>query len=87
VRSQVCAVAHHPRYRPLAGVIPSDAGDMRRFATVSQFVFYGRSEHISNGKRKGAGDIRSGNMYLNWTSLKRQISHVRYEAVIREVSA
>jgi len=70
----------------LAGTILLEAGDMRRFATVGHFASYCRcvgSEHLSNGKRKGAGNTKNGNKYLSWAFIEAAHFAIRYEAVIR----
>jgi transposase len=70
----------------LAGTILLEAGDMRRFATVGHFASYCRcvgSEHVSNGKRKGAGNTKNGNKYLSWAFIEAAHFAIRYEAVIR----
>lgn len=70
----------------LAGTILLEAGDMTRFATVGHFAFYCRcvgSEHVSNGKRKGAGNTKNGNKYLSWAFIEAAHFAIRYEAVIR----
>ncbi len=70
----------------LAGTILLEAGDMTRFATVGHFASYCRcvgSEHISNGKRKGAGNTKNGNKYLSWAFIEAAHFAIRYEAMIR----
>lgn len=70
----------------LAGTILLEAGDLRRFATVGHFASYCRcvgSEHVSNGKRKGAGNTKNGNKYLSWAFIEAAHFAIRYEAVIR----
>lgn len=70
----------------LAGTILLEAGDIRRFPTVGQFASYCRcvgSEHLSNGKRKGAGNTKNGNQYLSWAFIEAAHFAIRYEAVIR----
>jgi len=70
----------------LAGTILLEAGDIRRFATVGHFASYCRcvgSEHVSNGKRKGAGNTKNGNAYLSWAFIEAAHFAIRYEAVIR----
>lgn len=70
----------------LAGTILLEAGDMTRFATVGHFASYCRcvgSEHISNGKRKGAGNTKNGNTYLSWAFIEAAHFAIRYEAIIR----
>jgi transposase len=71
----------------LAGTILLEAGDLKRFATVGHFASYCRcvsSEHISNGKRKGAGNTKNGNKYLSWAFIEAAHFAIRYEAVIRQ---
>lgn len=71
----------------LAGTILLEAGDMRRFTTVGHFASYCRcvgSEHVSNGKRKGAGNTKNGNKYLSWAFIEAAHFAIRYEAVIRK---
>ena len=70
----------------LAGTILLEVGDIRRFATVGHFASYCRcvgSEHVSNGKRKGAGNTKNGNKYLSWAFIEAAHFAIRYEAVIR----
>jgi len=70
----------------LAGTILLEAGDLQRFATVGHFASYCRcvgSEHVSNGKRKGAGNTKNGNKYLSWAFIEAAHFAIRYEAVIR----
>jgi transposase len=70
----------------LAGTILLEAGDLTRFATVGHFASYCRcvgSEHVSNGKRKGAGNTKNGNKYLSWAFIEAAHFAIRYEAVIR----
>jgi transposase len=59
---------------------------MRRFPTVGHFASYCRcvgSEHLSNGKRKGAGNTKNGNTYVSWAFIEATHFAIRYEAVIR----
>lgn len=70
----------------LAGTILLEVGDIQRFPTVGHFASYCRcvsSEHISNGKRKGAGNTKNGNKYLSWAFIEAAHFAIRYEAVIR----
>ena len=70
----------------LALTILLEAGDMRRFPSVGQFASYCRcvgSQHLSNGKRKGAGNTKNGNKYLSWAVIEAAHFAIRYEAVIR----
>ena len=55
-------------------------------ATVGHFASYCRcvgSEHVSNGKRKGAGNTKNGNKYLSWAFIEAAHFAIRYETVIR----
>ena len=70
----------------LAGTILLEAGDLQRFSTVGHFASYCRcvgSEHVSNGKRKGAGNTKNGNKYLSWAFIEAAHFAIRYETVIR----
>ena len=70
----------------LAGTILLEVGNIRRFATVGHFASSCRcvgSEHMSNGKRKGAGNTKNGNKYLSWAFIEAAHFAIRYEAVIR----
>lgn len=53
----------------LAQTILLETGDIRRFPSVGDYASYCRlvgSEKVSNGKRKGKGNVKSGNKYLSW---------------------
>jgi transposase len=53
----------------LALTIMLETGDMKRFASVGNYVSYCRcvgSKRISNGKIKGEGNRKNGNKYLSW---------------------
>ena len=53
----------------LAAVILLETGSIERFDTVGRFASYARcvdSERISNGKKKGEGNVKNGNKYLAW---------------------
>jgi transposase len=53
----------------LATVIMLESGPIERFAQVGQYASYARcvdSVRLSNGKKKGAGNAKSGNRYLAW---------------------
>jgi len=53
----------------LAMVIMMEVGDIGRFKKVGNYCSYCRcvkSERISNGKKKGAGNKKNGNKYLSW---------------------
>jgi transposase len=53
----------------LATTVMLETGSIERFAAVSNFASYARcvdSKRISNGKKKGAGNVKNGNRYLAW---------------------
>lgn len=53
----------------LALTIMYETGDIGRFAGAGNYVSYSRcvkSEHKSNGKKKGEGNRKNGNKYLSW---------------------
>jgi transposase len=53
----------------LATVIALETGPIERFTTVGDYASYARcvsSVHLSNGKKKGAGNVKNGNRYLAW---------------------
>ena len=68
-----------PEFKPLLSVtgigdilgltIMLENGDMGRFAKVDHYASYCRcvkSERLSNNKKKGEGNRKSGNKYLAW---------------------
>jgi transposase len=57
-----------------------------RFAQVGNDASYSRlvgSGRLSNGKRKGKGNTKSGNKYLAWAYLEAANFAVRYNAKIK----
>lgn len=53
----------------LAQTILLETGDIKRFASVGDYASYCRlvgSTKVSNGKRKGKGNVKNGNKYLSW---------------------
>jgi transposase len=84
-----------PAYRHLLSVngigqvlgltILLETGPVERFAQVGHYASYCRcvgSERLSNGRRKGRGNTKSGNKYLAWAYLEAANFAVRYNAVI-----
>jgi transposase len=70
----------------LALTIMLETGDIRRFPTVGDFASYCRcvrSEKLSNGKRKGSGNVKNGNKYLGWAFVEAANFAVRYEPLIQ----
>ena len=53
----------------LATTIMLETGTVERFAAVGNFASYARcvdSQRMSNGKKKGEGNVKNGNRYLAW---------------------
>lgn len=66
----------------LALTIMLETGDIARFPTVGDYSSYCRcvnAERLSNGKRKGEGNRKSGNKYLSWAFAEAAHFCVRYE--------
>ena len=60
-----------------------ETGEISRFATVGDFASYCRcvgSQHLSNGKRKGQGNVKNGNKYLAWAFVEAANFAIRYNA-------
>jgi transposase len=57
----------------LATTIMLEAGAVARFARVGNFSSYCRcvdSERLSNGRKKGEGNVKNGNAYLAWAFIE-----------------
>jgi transposase len=57
----------------LATLIMLEVGTIERFAAVGNFASYARcvdSVRISNGKKKGQGNVKNGNAYLAWAFIE-----------------
>lgn len=70
----------------LATTIRLEAGELGRFAEVGDFVSYCRcvkSEHTSNGKKKGQGNTKNGNQYLAWAFIEAANFALRYDRARR----
>lgn len=68
--------------RVLGLTILLETGDIGRFARVGNFASYCRcveAKRLSNGKKKGRGNIRCGNKYLAWAFVEAANFAVRYE--------
>jgi transposase len=66
----------------IALTIMCEVGEIRRFRKVGNFASYCRcvrTERLSNGKRKGAGNKRNGNPYLSWAFTEAAHFANRYE--------
>jgi transposase len=95
-RAACAQVKGMPEYRHLvttSGIgqvlgltIVLETGPVQRFAQVGNYVSYSRlvgSERLSNGKRKGRGNTKSGNKYLAWAYLEAANFAVRYHPTIK----
>ena len=63
-----------------------ETGPVGRFARVGNYASYSRlvgSERLSNGKRKGRGNTKSGNKYLAWAYLEAANFAVRDNPTIK----
>jgi len=61
--------------RTLATLIMLEVGTIERFAAVGNFASYARcvdSARISNGKKKGQGNVKNGNAYLAWAFVEHR---------------
>ena len=57
----------------LGTTIMLETGSIERFAAVGNFASYARcvdSKRLSNGKKKGAGNVKNGNKYLAWAFIE-----------------
>jgi transposase len=57
----------------LAQTIALETGDIRRFPAVGNYASYCRcveSTKLSNGKRKGQGNVKNGHPYLGWAYME-----------------
>jgi transposase len=74
LRSQYLVLTSAPGIgRILAVIIMLETGSIERFAAVGNFASYARcvdSVHLSNGKKKGEGNVRNGNKYLAWAFIE-----------------
>jgi transposase len=69
--------------RILAAVIVLETGSIDRFEAVGHFASYARcvdSERISNGKKKGEGNVKNGNKYLAWAFVEAARFALRFSA-------
>lgn len=63
-----------------------ETGDIGRFARVGQFASYCRcvdSQRLSNGKKKGTGNVKNGNRYLAWAFIEAANFAIRYNPKIK----
>jgi transposase len=82
---------HTPAYEQLLSVngigaisaqtIVLETGPIGRFATVGNYASYCRcvkSTKLSNGKRKGQGNVKNGNPYLEWAYMEAAQFAIRF---------
>jgi transposase len=70
----------------LSTTIALETGDIARFAAVGDYASYCRmvkSERLSNGKKKGVGNRKSGNKYLAWAYIEAANYAVRFSPPIQ----
>jgi transposase len=70
----------------LAATISLETGPIERFSEVGCYVSYCRcvkSERISNGKKKGENNGKSGNAYLSWAYVEAANHAIRHYEPIR----
>lgn len=66
----------------LALTIMCETGSIARFSDVGHFSSYCRcvpSQHLSNGKVKGSGNVKNGNPYLSWAFTEAAHGLIRFE--------
>ena len=66
----------------LAQTIALETGAISRFPTVGNYASYCRgvdSTKISNGKRKGTGNVKNGNPYLAWAYMEAAQFALRFQ--------
>jgi transposase len=70
----------------LAQTVLLETGEIKRFESVGDYASYCRlvgSEKLSNGKRKGKGNAKSGNKYLSWAYSEAAHFAVRFNPKIQ----
>jgi transposase len=76
-----------PGVGPVLGMtILLETGNIHRFPDAGHFASYCRcvkSEKLSNGKRKGAGNRKNGNKYLSWAFLEAAVKAARFDSRIK----
>jgi len=87
---------HTPAYKQLLSVdgigeilaqtIVLETGHIGRFPTVGNYASYCRcvkSTKISNGKRKGQGNVKNGNPYLEWAYMEAAQFAIRFSPTVQ----
>jgi transposase len=70
----------------LALTIMYEAGSITRFSDAGHFCSYCRcvpSQHLSNGKVKGKGNVRNGNAHLSWAFMEAAHFAIRFEPLAK----
>jgi transposase len=70
----------------LAQTIVLETGDVGRFPPVGNYASYCRcvgSTKISNGKRKGQGNVKNGNPYLEWAYMEAAQFAMRFSPTVQ----
>lgn len=70
----------------LGMTIALETGNIQRFAEVGDYASYCRcvkSERVSNAKKKGEGNAKSGNKYLSWAFSEAAHFAIRYEPMAK----
>jgi transposase len=73
----------------LAQTIVLETGNIGRFPSVGTYASYCRcvrSTKISNGKRKGQGNVKNGNPYLEWASMEAAQFAIRFSPQVQRFS-
>ncbi len=69
--------------RILAAIILLETGPIERFRAVGNYASYARcvdSQRLSNGKKKGEGNVKNGNKYLIWAFVEAANFALRFNA-------
>lgn len=70
----------------LAQTILLETGAIGRFPTVGHYASYCRcvsSTKLSNGKRKGQGNVKNGNPYLEWAYMEAAQFAIRFSPTVQ----
>ena len=70
----------------LAQTIALETGQISRFPTVGNYASYCRcvdTSKISNGKRKGKGNVKNGNPYLAWAYMEAAQFAIRFNPEVQ----
>ena len=63
-----------------------EVGDVRGFAKAGNYSFYcrcGRSQKLSDTKKKGEGNCKNGNRHLSWAYVEAANFAVRYSPLAK----